>query len=148
MKGYKIADCITILNKLLVPNTTLSNAERQELLNFFVEEKIKSIKIYESTIQQKSQDVLATIKAKKEALVEKKQYDEVARIRDVEKSYEHILQVAEVLSNNDHVAAFQYGSDGLSLIIVEGEYPHTITELGKMGLHLIFFSQTLNKLSL
>lgn len=148
MNGNKISDCVQILKQLLISETVLSHNEKKELLNFFVEEKIKSIKIYESNLQEKSQRVLSAIKAKKEALVEKQQYDEVARIRDLEKSYESILQVTEEFKRNNLAASFQYGADGLSLIIAEGEYPHAIKELENFGLHLIFFSQTLDKINL
>lgn len=147
MNANKISDCVTILNQLLKPETVLGNSEREELLNFFVEEKIKSIKVYESNLQEKSQRVLSAIKAKKEALVEKQQYDEVARVRDLEKSYERHLQIVEEFKRNNLVASFGYSPDGLVLIIAEGEYAHTIAELEKMGLHLIYFSQTLERIN-
>lgn len=147
MNANKISDCVTILNQLLKPETVLGNSEREELLNFFVEEKIKSIKVYESNLQEKSQRVLSAIKAKKGALVEKQQYDEVARVRDLEKSYERHLQIVEEFKRNNLVASFGYSPDGLVLIIAEGEYAHTIAELEKMGLHLIYFSQTLERIN-
>lgn len=147
MNANKISDCVTILNQLLKPETVLGNSEREELLNFFVEEKIKSIKVYESNLQEKSQRVLSAIKAKKEALVEKQQFDEVARVRDLEKSYERHLQIVEEFKRNNLVASFGYSPDGLVLIIAEGEYAHTIAELEKMGLHLIYFSQTLERIN-
>ncbi len=148
MNANKINDCINILNQLLKPETVLSHSDRKDLLNFFVEEKVKSIKIYESTLQGKIQSVLSAIKTKKDTLASSEQYDELARIRDLEKSFESILQEAEELKQNSLSASFQYGADGLSLIIVVGEYLHTIEELEKMGLLLIFFSQTLDKLNL
>lgn len=148
MNGNKINDCINILNQLLKPETVLSHSDRKELLNFFVEEKIKSIKIYESTLQERTQSVLSVIKAKKDVLVSKEQYEEVARIRDLEKSYERIFQVVEEFKKNNLAASFQFRADGLSLIIAEGEYPNAIEELEKFGLHLNFFSQTLDKINL
>lgn len=111
MNGINISDCITILNQLLKPETVLSHSDRKELLNFFVEEKIKSVKIYESNLQEKSQRVLSAIKAKKEAMVEKHQYDEIARIRDLEKSYERHLQVIEEFKRNKLTASFGYSTD-------------------------------------
>ena len=95
MNGDKISDCVKILNQLLKPETVLTSSERKELLNFFVVERIKSIKVYESNLQEKSQRILSTIKTKKEALAEKQQYEEVARIRDLEKTYERHLQVMD-----------------------------------------------------
>ena len=148
MSGNKISDCVSILNQLLKPETILSNSERQELLNFFVEEKIKSIKIYESNLQEKSEQVLSAIKAKKEALVEKEQYDKVVRIRDLEKSYTGVFEEAEKMKQSNLAASFSYSPDGLLLIIADGEYPHTIQELERMGLHLIYFSKTLERMNL
>lgn len=148
MNGDKISDCVKILNQLLKPETVLTSSERKELLNFFVVERIKSIKVYESNLQEKSQRILSTIKTKKEALAEKQQYEEVARIRDLEKTYERHLQVMDEFKRNNLAASFQYGVDGLSLIIAEGEYPHTIQELETIGLHLTFFSQTLDRINL
>ncbi len=148
MNGNKISDCIVILSKLLIPNTILSNADRQELLNFFVEEKVKSIKIYESTLLDKAQKVLSQIETKKGVLVKKQQYEDITRIRDLEKSYKNAVQILEEFKRKNLSASFGYSSDGLSLFIADGEYPYTIQELEKMGLHLIFFSQTLAKIKL
>ncbi len=147
MNGKKISDSVSILNKLLKPDSELSYADRNEVLNFFVEEKIKAVKIYESSLQEKSQLILSAIKVKKEDLVKNEKHDEVARIRDLEKSYERHLQVVEEFKRNNLAASFGYSADGLNLIIAEGEYPHTIAELKKMGLHLIYFSQTLERIN-
>ena len=143
MSGHKISDCVAILNQLLKPETVLSHNERKELLNFFVEEKVKSIKIYEAKLHDKIQNVLSTIKTEKVALVKDQKYDAIARVRDLEKSYESVLQEAEKIKKSNLSASFHYGADGFSLIVVEGEYPHTIQELEQMGLHLIFYSKFL-----
>ncbi len=148
MNGNKIKDCVTILNQLLKPETVLGHSDRKELLNFFVEEKIKSIKIYESKLQGKIQNVLSAIKTEKEALVKDQKYEGVARLRDLEKSYDRIHQMLEEFKRKNLAASFGYGVDGLYLIIAEGEYPHTIEELERMGLHLIFLSQTLDRMNI
>ena len=143
MNGNKINDCIKIFNQLLKPEAVLGYSDRKELLNFFVEEKVKSIKIYEAKLQDKIQTLLSAIKTKKDALVKDQKYDAIARVRDLEKSYESVLQEAEKIKKSNLPASFHYGADGFSLIVVEGEYPHTIQELEKMGLHLIFYSKFL-----
>ncbi len=134
MDGNKISDCVSILNKLLKPATILSSYERKELLNFFVEEKIKSVKICD-----KPQTIISIIKEKKKNLAEEKRYEEIARLRDLEKSYEYIVAVTDEFRRNKLAASFRYGINGLMLIIVEGEYNHTIEELKILGLHLSFF---------
>ena len=148
MNGHKINDCITILNKLLIPNIVLSSDERKELLNFFVEEKIKSIRIYEVDAYEKTQKVLLSIKEKKQTLIENQQYENSARIRDLEKSYSQAVMMIDELKVNNIKATFAYGLDGLSLIIMDGDYKHAIEELEKFGLHLIFFSKTLERINL
>lgn len=75
-------------------------------------------------------------------------YDEVARFRDLEKSYLHILKLIEEFKKNNLAASFTYRSEGLSLIIREGEYPHIMDEIKRWGLHLIYFKQTLDRIAL
>lgn len=148
MNGHKIDDCLSVLNKLLSKNNTLTNAERQELLHFLVEEKVKSIKIYEPNLIEQAKSVLNLIAEKKKALVEKQQLQEIARLRDLENSYTHTLEQLLKFKQSNCSASFTYNLEGLCLYIAEGEYPYTITELEKLGLQLIYFSKTLERINL
>lgn len=148
MNSNKINDCVGILNKLLMKDGNISNSERQELHHFFVEEKIKSIKIYEPNLTEKTKIVLGLIAEKKNRLIEQKRLEEIARLRDLENSYTHTLHQLEDFKQKNPSASFNYSSEGLALYITEGEYPHTITELEKLGLQLLFFSKTLERINI
>ena len=148
MNGNKISDFVSILNKLLVHDTVLSNSDRQELLNFLVEEKIKSVVVYSPDVFENVQSTLYLIETKKQELTNNHQYETAARLRDLEKSCVRVIQLSEEFKSNNINATFAYGLDGLSLYVLAGEKKHVIEEIEKLGLHIIFFSQTLNKMQL
>ena len=134
MNGQKINDCVTNLNKLLKPDFNLTVGEKEQLFEFFKEEKIKSVTLYKPEIFVKAEVQVPIIKEKKETLMAEKRYDEMALIRDLEKRTNHLIQFAEALKRENIKATFAYREDGLSLYIVEGDYDHTIQGLRSLGL--------------
>ncbi len=134
MNGQQIDECVTILNKLLQPDFILSVAEKEQLFEFFKEEKIISVTLHKPEIFLKANVQVPLIKAQKETLQAAKRYEDMARLRDLEKRTNHLVQFAEALKRENIKATFAYGEDGMSLYIVEGEYDHTIQGLRSLGL--------------
>ena len=134
MNSQHIDFCVTILNKMLKPDFNLTVSEKERLFEFFKKEKIKSVTLYKPEIFLKAEVQAPFIKGQKETLLAEKKYDEMARIRDLEKRTSNLVQLAKALKRENIKATFAYGEDGLSLYIVEGDYAHTIQGLRSMGL--------------
>lgn len=143
MTERKINDCIAILNQLLIPGGELSKTDRQELLRFFVEEKITSVTVYGATIYERADENLHRIKDEKLKRVAENQYEAVARIRDVENDYLLCVERFHELKSKNMGAAFMYGTSGLCLYVLDGDYKHAICELEKWGLRVVYFNHSL-----
>ena len=107
---------------------------RNLLSYFFKEENIKAVNVYPPKTYQTAQTQLPIIRETKEKLLANQQYEELARIRDSEKRSLYVVQIFEDLKNENMLATFSYGQDGLNLIIAEGEYDYTIDAVRKLGL--------------